>query len=69
VRLLAAYTMLGFGCETDARLPRDCTYVLGICYLNGDGVPEDPEFGIHLLRKAATKGHAGAASDLETLNA
>ena len=45
----------------------DAIAALGLCYIDGDGVPEDRAKGIELLRKAAQKGNKGAQSILKEL--
>lgn len=39
-------------------------FALAVCYLNGQGVPQDTSRAAILLRKAADQGHAGAQDSL-----
>jgi len=42
-------------------------YHLGVCYLNGNGVPKDKARAVHWYRKAAAQGLAEAQKALEGL--
>ena len=45
----------------------DAIAALGLCYIDGDGVPEDRAKGIELLRKAAKRGHVRAKEILKDI--
>ncbi|HAM72148.1 MAG TPA: hypothetical protein DCM86_10940 [Verrucomicrobiales bacterium] len=42
----------------------EAQYRLAVCYLNGQGVAQDPDKATLFLRKAAEQGHAGAQDSL-----
>jgi len=46
--------------------PTDSTeqFELGLCYLNGDGVPQDMKKAVYWITKAAEQGHEEAQSFL-----
>jgi len=42
----------------------DEQFQLGLCYLNGDGIPQDMKKAVYWLLKAAEQGHAEAQSGI-----
>mmetsp|Transcript_18307 Transcript_18307/g.63084 ORF Transcript_18307/g.63084 Transcript_18307/m.63084 type:complete len:86 (-) Transcript_18307:106-363(-) len=45
----------------------DALFNLGACHANGHGVPQDYHEALRLFKRAAAKGHAGAAAQVERL--
>jgi len=45
----------------------DALFNLGTCYGLGHGVPQDLNEALRLFKRAAAKGHAGAAAQVERL--
>jgi len=43
----------------------DALFNLGDCYTDGEGVPQDDDEAQRLFKRAAAKGHAGAAGMVE----
>jgi TPR repeat protein len=44
-------------------------YGLGVCHAYGQGVPQDDHEALRFFKRAAAQGHAGAAMDVEELEA
>jgi len=47
----------------------DALFNLGTCYGLGHGVPQDLNEALRLFKRAAAKGHAGAAAAVDQLSA
>lgn len=45
----------------------DAIYLMGCCYLNGDGVPKDDNLALMWLSKAASLGHALALPQVQSI--
>lgn len=60
----SAYALLK---SRDAQGDENATAILGECYINGVGVPEDVATGIELLEKAISRGNIQALDILGTL--
>jgi len=53
--------------QAAAKGSKRAKYTLGVCYLNGDGVPVDKEKGVERLKSCAAQGYAKAQRLLQTM--
>lgn len=62
---IATYDRVYQGSESMAQTVAASQYRLGVRYDEGDGVTQNPDKALHLLRKAAEQGHVEARERLE----